>query len=120
MSTAFVLTTGLCGCGSPQQDQAGRCEIHVAVNGNDDSGNGTQDAPYATVIAAAESAPGSTIVMHAGDYGPIGLGPECSGSEEAPTIIRPAEGEDVVIGAEGEIGVSLINVSHIAVEGVGN
>jgi len=118
LSTAFVLTTELCGCGSPQQGQAGRCEIHVAVNGNDASGNGTQDAPYATVTAAAESAPGSTIVMHAGDYGPIELGPECSGSEEAPTIIRPAEGEDVVIRAEGEIGFSLINVSYIAVEGL--
>lgn len=56
--------------------------------------------------------------MHAGEYGPIELGSECSGSKEAPTVIRPAEDEDVVIHAEDEVGVSLVNVSHITVQGL--
>ncbi len=93
-------------------------EVHVAVSGNDESGKGTQDAPYATVPAAAAAAPGSTIVVHEGDYGPILLGSECSGTETAPTVIRPAESERVVIHAEGGTGIYLANVCHISIEGL--
>lgn len=114
----FILVFLTAGCGSVQQDQADQAEVHVAVNGNDETGNGTEDAPYATVSTAAEAAPASIIIVHQGSYAPFSLGPECSGSEKAPTIIRPAEGESVVIRAEDEKGIAIINVSHIAVEGL--
>ena len=115
LTLIFGITTG---CASPRQEQKIQKEIHVASYGNDESGKGTQDAPYATVCAAAEAAPGSSIIIHEGDYGPVRLGPNCSGSENAPVIIRPAEGEKVVIHAEDGIGVSLINVRYITVEGL--
>ena len=117
ISLIFALTTGMYVYGS-QQGQAEQKEIHVAVTGSDVAGKGTQDAPYATVSVAAEAAPDSIIIVHEGDYGPVQLGSECSGNEKALTIIRPAEGEKAVIHAEDGIGLSLVNVSHIIVEGL--
>ena len=103
---------------SSQQEQKELKEIHVAVSGSDESGSGTQDAPYATVSKAAEAAPGSVIFVHEGIYDPIRLGTECSGSEKSLTIICPAEGEKVIIHAGDGTGISLVNVSHIMIEGL--
>ena len=102
-------------CGSKTEKQA---EVHVAVNGSDESGKGTEDSPYATVSAAAQAEPASIIIVHEGEYGPVQLGPESSGREQAPTVIRPAEGEKAVIHAEDGTGLSIVNASHIAVEGL--
>ena len=74
-------------------------EVHVAAGGSDEAGSGTQDAPFATVSHAAHAMPGSLILVHEGVYGPIELGPECSGSEGSPTVIRAAEGETAVFRA---------------------
>ena len=45
-------------------------ELHVcAVRGDDLNGDGSQDAPYATIQAAAIVAtPGTRVVIHAGTY----------------------------------------------------
>ena len=123
-------------------------EVHVAAGGSDEAGSGTQDAPFATVSHAAHAMPGSLILVHEGVYGPIELGPECSGSEDSPTVIRAAEGETAVFRAaepetatnsatigntayeraadeepsedeeEDRVCVSLINVCHISLEGL--
>lgn len=114
----LVPVSGLCGCGSVEQENTEQKEIHVSAAGSDETGEGTKEAPYATVSAAAKASPGSVIFIHEGDYGPIRLGAECSGSEEAPTIIRAAAGEKAVIHAGGEIGIFLENVRHISVEGM--
>lgn len=118
VSMMLVLVFGIAGCASSQQEQAKQAETHVSADGSDESGKGTPDAPYATVSAAAEAAPGSTIIVHEGDYGPIRLGAECSGSEDAPTAIRPAEGEKAVVHAEDGIGISLVDISYVSVEGL--
>lgn len=117
-SLMLALVSGLCGCGVPREDQAEQEVVHVAVNGNDASGKGTLNLPYATVSAAANAAPASTIVVHEGEYGPIQLGPECSGNDRFHTTIRPAEDEKVLVHAQDGIGVSLLNVSNITVEGL--
>ena len=114
----FVLVSVLCGCGVPRENQTEQEVVHVAVDGDDTSGKGTLDAPYATVSAAASAAPASIIVVHEGDYGPIQLGPECSGNDRFHTIIRPAEDEKVLVHAQDGIGISLLNVSNITVEGL--
>lgn len=101
-----------------RQERTNQKEVHVAPNGSDGSGKGTVDAPYATVSFAAEEEPGSVIVVHEGDYGPMQIGPVCSGNEKSATIIRAADGENVVVHAEGGTGISLNNVSHITVEGL--
>ena len=44
-------------------------ELHVATTGNDDTGDGTPVAPYATIQAAVGMAtPGTAVVVHAGVY----------------------------------------------------
>ena len=115
--TAVLIITALAmaGCTPPQSEQS---EIHVAVNGSDESGNGTKSKPYASVAKAAQAAPGSLIVMHAGEYGSIELGPVCSGRKDSPTVIRAADGEKVIIRAEKNIGISLKDVNHITIEGL--
>ncbi len=144
-----ALGTTCCGMNPAEQSQAHtepesetnsivEGEVHVAADGSDETGSGTLDAPYATIAYAAETMPGSQIIVHEGEYRPFELGPECSGTEKSPTVIRAAEGERVVINAEegedttesavqGEkasdqeedrIGISLLNVRHISVEGL--
>jgi len=86
----LVSVSGICGCGSVQQEKTEQKVIHVSAAGSDETGEGTKNAPYATVSSAAKASHGSVIFIHGGDYGSIRLGPECSGSEKAPTIIRAA------------------------------
>ena len=115
--TAIMITMvqGLIACGV-QPD--GQSQVHVAVSGDDESGKGTRDAPYATISMAAKTNPGALILVHEGGYGPVELGPDCSGSEASQTIIRAADGERVVIKAEDGVGVHLINASNISLEGL--
>ena len=111
----LILTLGIAACG-PQQKEIK--EVHVKVDGSDESGDGSIKAPYKTVSAAAKARPGSPIIVHEGEYGPIELGPECSGSKDSPTVIRPAEGEKVLIQAGEEKGITLLNVRNIQLEGL--
>ena len=115
--TAIMITMvlGLTACGV-QPD--GQSQVHVAASGDDESGNGTQDAPYATISMAAKTNPGALILVHEGEYGPVELGPDCSGSELSPTIIRAADGERVVIQAEDGVGIHLENTGNISLEGL--
>ena len=110
-----ILFFGTAVFGSQKADQA---EVHVALSGSDETGNGSADAPYATISAAAHAMPGSLIVVHEGEYGTVELGPDCSGTEDSPTVIRPAEGETVVVRAEDGVGIGLTNVCHILIEGL--
>ena len=110
-----VLMLAAAAYGMQPEDES---KVHVAVNGSDEWGDGTESSPYATVSRAAEEKPGSLIVVHGGKYGPIELGPACSGSENSPTVIRAEEGETVVVDAEDGIGISLINVDNITIDGL--
>ena len=103
----IIAVIGINGSVFHKQNQTKQNEIHVAVDGNDESGKGTKDAPFATVSVAAKKAPGSIVVVHEGDYGPVKLGPECSGIEKVPLIIRPAKDDKVVIHANSGAGISL-------------
>ncbi len=102
----------------PNQNRIAGPEIHVASSGNDLSGLGTPEAPFATVSRAAESHAGSVILVHSGVYSRITLSPACSGTEDAPTVIRAAEGEHVVIRPGRGTGIRLENAEHIALEGL--
>ena len=90
-------------------------EVHVAAGGSDEAGSGTQDAPFATVSHAARTMPGSLIIVHEGVYGPIELGPDCSGSEGSPTVIRAAELETAVFkAAEADSAAVSATTGHTA------
>lgn len=114
-SIVFALALALAGCGSQQATQS---EVHVSVDGSDESGEGTLDAPYASISHAAKAAPGLVVVVHGGDYEPVELDASCSGSEASPTIVRVAEGEHAVVHANDGVGISLVNASHISIEGL--
>ena len=139
LMAALLCMFGMTACGSqavqPEQaepaKQGEQMEIHVAADGSDETGNGTTEAPYATITRAAAKTPGSVIVVHGGNYGPARLDAACSGTEESPTVIRAAEGERPVIhgdekvtgGGEGEdeedrVCLSITNAQHISVEGI--
>lgn len=71
---------------------------HVALTG-DDTNAGTLAAPFRTVARAIQSAlPGDHVLLHAGVYRET-VTPTRSGTSQAPIIIEPYQGEDVVISA---------------------
>ena len=91
--------------------------IHVSPDGNDKTGNGSADAPYATVPAAAAKAEnGEEIVVHEGTYGKFALEKDVSGTKENPTVIRVADGEKAVIKNDG-YGIHMVNVDNITIDG---
>ena len=95
-----------------------QAELHVSPAGSDTTGTGAPDAPFATVSKAAETCPGSLILIHGGTYGRIRLGQRCSGTEESPTVIRAADGEKAVIRCEGGTCIHLVNVGNIVLDGL--
>ena len=90
-----------------------QAEVHVASDGSDETGTGTPEKPYATVSRAAHEKPGSVIVVHGGTYGQIRLDEDASGTEDSPTIIRPAEGETVVVSEKEDVCLYICNASHM-------
>jgi hypothetical protein len=68
--------------------------VHVATTGNDQSGDGSAGAPFATIGRAAQAAtPGTAIVVHAGTYaGGIYLD-GLAGNATSPIWIGGAQGE---------------------------
>ena len=95
-----------------------QAEVHVAPDGSDETGTGTPEKPYATVSRAAHEKPGSIIIVHGGTYGQIRLDEDVSGTEDSPTIIRPAEGETVVVSEKEDACLYICNASHIVIEGI--
>ena len=81
-------------------------EFHVAVTGND-ANPGTMEQPFATLHRARDAVRArqpikepAAIVIHEGVYyldKTLELGPEDSGSAEAPIVYRAAEGAHVVL-----------------------
>ena len=109
-----ISSYGMISCGSQTKEQS---EVHVAANGSDESGNGTQEEPYASISGAASGHPGSLITVHGGDYEPVTLRSDCSGTEASPTVIRAAAGETALIRADDGAGISLSDVQNISIEG---
>ena len=111
--------------GADAGDDAARI-IHVAESGSDETGDGSEDNPYATPgFAASQVTPGTEVIVHGGTYGQFKIKEEASGTESAPVVFRAAEGENVIIesvpGEEavaGEsVGIYLINVEYITLDG---
>ena len=92
--------------------------FHVSPLGSDERGTGSPDAPFATVSKAAESCPGSVILVHEGTYGRVRLDSRCSGTDDSPTVIRAAEGERAVFRCAGGACIHLVNVGNIVLEGL--
>ena len=125
----MLIMTGavLAACSDKELDEepAGMV-IHVSVNGNDETGDGSEDAPFATpAYVASRVGPGTEVIVHEGSYGQFSIEGNASGTESEPVVFRAAEGERVVIESipgnadeeEDSIGIHLINVDNIKLDG---
>ena len=124
MMTGAVLAA--CSDKEPAEESAGRV-LHVSADGNDETGDGSAERPFATpAYAATQAEPGTEVIVHGGKYGQFELDGEASGAESDPVVIRAAEGEEVVIEStpgnaeadENSIGIHLVNVENITIDGI--
>lgn len=134
ISLALLLSCCICAaCGEVSEDMSASTsadatakEIHVSIEGSDESGDGSIEKPFATPARAAEEIePGATVIIHNGEYDPFRLGKEASGTKDAPVTVRAAEGETAIINGktpdddDQEIhDINMENVSNINVEGL--
>lgn len=115
----------LASCRAPQPEPDGETasgrQIHVAADGSDETGDGSEEKPYATpAFAVTQIVPGTEVIVHEGTYGQFGIDEEASGTKEEPVVLRAAEGEKAVImsaPAEESIGIHLVNVDNITLDG---
>ena len=75
--------------------------LHVATDGSDTSGDGTEARPWQTIQqAAGEAVPGDTVLVHPGTYTDAVEVYDMAGTEAEPITFK-ADGPDVVIDAVG-------------------
>lgn len=87
---------------------------HVAVTGDDRSGDGSSEHPFRTMTRAAEGiVPGTAIRLHAGSYDGGNAFADLRGTASAPIWIEGAAGEPRPIIAGGHQAIYLTRVSHI-------
>ncbi|MER6591534.1 right-handed parallel beta-helix repeat-containing protein [Micromonospora purpureochromogenes] len=108
----------------PPVTQASGSELYVSVKDCASGADGSYDAPFCTISAAAAAAqPGQTVLVQPGDY-PETVSLTRSGSSGAPITFRAVNGPDgsVRVGYVGGNIVpgtvfSLVGVHDVAVEG---
>ena len=92
--------------------------IHVATDGNDDTGTGDAATPYATIGRALQSAvPGAAIRIHAGVYPERVNINDLSGTVNAPIWIGGAPGETppIIEGTDNSEGLHLSRVRYLII-----
>jgi len=95
--------------------------LHVHPDGNDATGDGTPEAPYATVTRAVQVAvAGTRVVLAPGRHAPIGSLADLRGEPGAPIAITGAEGSviDGRLTDEVTAGLHLSNPSYVVIEGL--
>jgi len=100
--------------------------IHVAVNGSDSSGDGSQAKPFASLVRASQgSQPGDRIVLHQGTYRPsANMYVSVQGTAERPIWIGGADGEKVIIdGSSAQVPqwqslLTIGNSNHVVVDNI--
>lgn len=90
--------------------------MHVDPAGNDQSGDGTGGAPYATIERAVQdAAPGTAVRLHAGTYAADQFVSGLRGTAQAPIWIGGAPGEARPVLSGGGEGLHLSRVSYLVV-----
>ena len=100
--------------------------IHVAVTGNDSTGDGSQAKPFATPVRASHGAqPGDRIVMHGGTYRPsANMYISVQGTAERPIWLGGADNEKVIIdGSAANVPqwqslLTIGNSNHVVVDNI--
>jgi hypothetical protein len=91
-------------------------ELHVAMWGDDNSGNGTEGNPYATIDRAVDEAvPGTAVRVHSGTYdGGVYLS-DVAGTAVAPIWIGGAPGETRPVLTGGGEGLHLTRAAYVVI-----
>ncbi len=94
-------------------------ELHVSAGGgNDDAGDGSAGAPFATIgRAVGEATPGTRIVVAAGTYAGIGWREGLQGDAESPIAIV-GEGEVIIDGGGTAMAAHLVEPHYLVLEGL--
>ncbi len=100
--------------------------IHVAIDGSDDSGNGSISNPYASITKAGSVVnAGDTVFVHGGTYHNTHFGDGniwkieklativCNGSENAYIVFMPFPGDEVLLEYDANTGVIIKNSSYV-------
>ena len=91
-------------------------ELHVAVSGNDTTGDGSPGSPFASIERAVnEAGPGTAIRVHAGTYGGGSYISNLSGTPAAPIWIGGAPGETRPLIQGGNEGLHLSRVRYLVI-----
>ena len=91
-------------------------EVHVAIGGDDQSGDGSSGNPFATIERAADEAgPGTAIRVHAGTYAGDQYLSGLQGTAAAPIWLGGAPGEDRPVLQGGGEGLHLSSVRYLVV-----
>jgi hypothetical protein len=89
-------------------------ELHVAVTGNNSTGDGSPARPLATIQAAASRAtPGTAILIHPGVYSGGTFINGLSGTAEAPIWIRSGDGGQRAVIEGGTNGLQLSRARYV-------
>jgi hypothetical protein len=94
-------------------------ELYVAPNGSDNTGDGSEGAPFATLQRASrEAKPGTRIHLFAGRYAPAGTVPDLQGEPGAPIAIIGHEKAVIDGSLSGEVmpGIHLSNPRYVVLE----
>jgi len=92
--------------------------LHVAMGGNDGSGDGSMGSPFATIGRAARDAtPSTRILVAAGTYsGGVGIG-DLNGEEGRPIAIVADGDVTLDVGGASETGFAISELAWVVVEG---
>jgi len=91
-------------------------ELHVSKTGNDSTGDGSEDSPFATIGRAVnEAAPGTAIRIHNGTYSGGAYISNLSGTPAAPIWIGGTPGEVKPLIQGGGEALHLTNVSYLVI-----
>ena len=109
---------------------AGAQNIHVAVNGSDNTGTGSISNPYATITKASSNvSPGDTVFVHAGTYHNANFGDgniwkvedlaqiQCNGTPNNYIVFMPFPGDSVMLEFDASTGIKIKNSSYVVVKG---
>jgi hypothetical protein len=89
-------------------------EIHVAVGGDDGTGDGSAANPYASIERAAQdAAPGAAIRLHAGTYAGGTYLQDLTGTQAEPIWIGGAPGETRPVIEGGGEGIHLVRAHYV-------
>lgn len=91
-------------------------EIHVTTSGNDNTGDGSVNDPFATIgRAAQEAVPGTAVRVHAGTYSGGTFLSDLTGTPTAPIWIGGAPGEPRPLISGGSQGLHLVRAKYVVI-----